>query len=118
MVENRELQLPDNQGEEVMDTLAKRIRSLGEECGMVFRLVDEKGIPYDGELEFDIPQLIIALSKATGSRSSTVVNGTQITALYLDGIRKSSYLIVLGEFLEDNAYRLLKTVIESHEANL
>ncbi|AFK06245.1 hypothetical protein Theba_0522 [Mesotoga prima MesG1.Ag.4.2] len=101
-----------------MIALAKRIKELGEECGMTFRLVDENGIPYDGDIDFEIPSLILALSRATGSRSSTVVEGVQITALHMDNLREKCYLIVVGEFLEDNSYRLLKTIVESYEVEL
>ncbi|HDP77115.1 MAG TPA: hypothetical protein ENN47_02795 [Mesotoga infera] len=101
-----------------MEALAKRIRTLGEECGMIFRLVDENGVPYDGKIDFEVPKLVLALSKATGSRSSTVVDGIQITALYLEDSREKCYLMVLGEFLEDNAYRLLRTVIKLYEGDL
>jgi len=62
--------------------------------------------------------LILALSRATGSRSSTVVEGVQITALHMDNLKEKCYLIVVGEFLEDNSYRLLKTIVESYEVEL
>ncbi|RLL90900.1 hypothetical protein BG32_09420, partial [Mesotoga sp. HF07.pep.5.2.highcov] len=74
--------------------------------------------PYDGDIDFEIPSLILALSRATGSRSSTVVEGVQITALHMDNLKEKCYLIVVGEFLEDNSYRLLKTIVESYEVEL
>jgi hypothetical protein len=101
-----------------MKTIAKKVRELGESCGMRFLLVDSDGRPYDEELDIEIPPLILALSKATNSRSSTVIDGVQITAVFLGCLREKPYLVVLGEFREENAYRLLKGIIESQEVNL
>lgn len=101
-----------------METLASKVRELGEKCGMIFLLVDSRGKPFEGELDFEIPDLVLALSKATGSRSSTVLKGTQITAVFLDGLREKCYLVVIGEFREDNAYKLLEHVVLSSEASL
>ena len=68
--------------------------------------------------DLEIPPLVIALSKATGSRSSTLSGGVPLTAVYLDGMRNECYLIVVGEFREDNAFRLLKHIAESFEVRL
>ncbi|HNR79203.1 MAG TPA: hypothetical protein PK411_04140 [Mesotoga infera] len=102
-----------------MENLARKIRELGETCGMVFRVVDKNGKSFEEGYDLEeIPPLVIALSKATGSRSSTLRGGVPLTAVYLDGMRNECYLIVVGEFREDNAFRLLKHIAESFEVRL
>jgi hypothetical protein len=101
-----------------MENLARKIRELGEDCGMVFRIVDKNGKSLEEGYDLEIPPLVIALSKATGSRSSTLSGGVPLTAVYLDGMRNECYLIVVGEFREDNAFRLLKHIAESFEVRL
>ncbi len=73
----------DNQGEEGMVLWQKDSDHWGKSVEWSFAGSSKKGIPYDG-----IWNLISLRSyrafKATGSRSSAVVNGRRITALYLD----------------------------------
>ncbi|MDK2952635.1 MAG: hypothetical protein PWQ27_18 [Kosmotoga sp.] len=92
--------------------LIERIEELGNEIGLQLRLVDSQGNSLGNPLPVEIPPLVLALSLQTGSRSSTTSGLETITAMPVNIGGNALVLVVIGEFREDNAFRLLKVVTE------
>lgn len=92
--------------------LIERIEELGDKIGLQLRLVDPQGNSLGKPLPVEIPPLVLALSLQTGSRSSTTSGLDTITAMPINLRGNTFILVVIGEFREDNAFRLLKVVTE------
>lgn len=96
-----------------MEKLALELEALGKSIGLSLSLLDENGVSLGTPLESEIPPLVLALAKGTGSRSSTSSGLDIISILPIKLQNKELLVSIAGEMRPENGFDLLKYIVEN-----
>lgn len=99
--------------ENKLEKAALKLEELGKLIGLNLNLLDENGNSLGTPLDGEIPPLVLALAKGTGSRSSTSSGLDIISILPVKLLEQELLISIAGEMRPETGFELIKYIAEN-----